>query len=49
MEENMKKKYTKPEVFEVELTVMNPILGECDSTGNTSDTVDCITTGCLSP
>jgi hypothetical protein len=45
----MKKKYKKPQVVEVKLTIPNPILGECDL-GTVPELYNCnITGGCSFP
>lgn len=44
----MKKKYKKPQVIEVKLTVQNPILGDCDYNNDTVEYGNCnVSTGCL--
>lgn len=37
----MKKEYKKPQVVEVKLTVMNPILGGCEATLPTEVEINC--------
>ena len=44
----MKKGYKKPQVTEVKLTVMKPILGGCATTGLSSEQLTCQGTGCQS-
>ena len=47
-----KKEYKKPQVVEVKLTVMNPILGGCAVTQPTDELYNCPAfggTGCISP
>jgi hypothetical protein len=47
-----RKEYKKPQVVEVTLTVMNPILGGCSATEPTALLYDCPAwggTACISP